>query len=53
MAYDLYLDGGIVYIPDKDYILVLFTDQISNKTDFFKEMSSLFYTYETNLFTLE
>lgn len=52
-AYDLYLDGGIVYIPDKDYILVLFTDQISNKTDFFKEISSLFYTYETNLFTLE
>ena len=52
-AYDLYLDGGIVYIPDKDYILVLFTDQISNKTDFFKEISSLFYTYETILFTLE
>lgn len=52
-AYDLYLDGGIVYIPDKDYILVLFTDQISNKTDFFKEMSNLFYTYEINLFTLE
>ena len=52
-AYDLYLDGGIVYIPNNDYILVLFTDQISNKTAFFEEISNLFYTYETNLFTLE
>ena len=52
-AYDLYLDGGIVYIPNKDYILVLFTNHIPYKTAFFKEMSNLFYTYETNLFTLE
>ncbi len=42
-AYNLYLDGGIVYSPDKDYILVVFTDNVSSRSDFFYEISNYFY----------
>ena len=42
-AYDLYLDGGIVYRPSSDYVLVIFTDNVAYRSSFFQEISSYFY----------
>lgn len=42
-AYNIYIDGGIVYSPNKNYILVVFTDNVSNRSDFFYEISNYFY----------
>lgn len=48
-AYDYYLDGGIVYGTNRNYILVVFTDGVQSKSGLFKEMSGYFYEYEQNI----
>lgn len=42
-AYDYYLDGGIVYGPTREYILVVFTDGVYQKSELFYELSKYFY----------
>ena len=45
-AYALYHDGGIVFGPSRDYILVVFQDGVMNHHAMMKELSSYVYEYE-------
>ena len=45
-AYALYHDGGIVFGPERDYILVVFQDGVVNHHAMMKEISSYIYEYE-------
>lgn len=45
-AYACYHDGGIVYAKDRPYILVAFTDDVSNNRAFLKELSAYLYHYQ-------
>ena len=49
-AYDFYHDGGIVYGPNRDYILVVFTKGVSNYGRTFKNLSALVYDYEKSVY---
>ena len=49
-AYDYYHDGGIVYADHRDYILVVFTQSVSNYGTVFKDLSSLVYQYENSVY---
>lgn len=44
-----YHDGGIVYLPGRDYILVIFSDGTSNYQSMMKDVSSYLYSYQDNL----
>ena len=44
-AYALYHDGGIVYTPNRDYILVIFSDQVPNYQQMMSEISKFIYDY--------
>ena len=44
-AYELYHDGGIVFGPEKDYILVVFQDGVRDHHSMMREISSFIYTY--------
>ena len=41
-----YLDGGIVFGPSRDYVIVVFTNNVSNRTKLFSEIQSTVYNYE-------
>lgn len=45
-AYDFYHDGGIVYAEGRPYIVVAFTDGVSNNRAFMKDLSSYLYHYQ-------
>lgn len=45
-AYDFYHDGGIVYADGRPYIVVAFTDCVSNNRAFMKDLASYLYHYQ-------
>ena len=45
-AYACYHDGGIVYAPNRPYVLVIFTDGVGNNRGVMKEVSSYIYNYQ-------
>lgn len=45
-AYDFYHDGGIVYAEGRPYIVVAFTDGVTNNRAFMKDLSSYLYHYQ-------
>lgn len=45
-AYDFYHDGGIVYAEGRPYIVVAFTDDVTNNRAFMKDLSSYLYHYQ-------
>ena len=47
-AYALYHDGGIVYGPVSDYILVVFQDGVKNHQSMMEEISAFVYNYMNN-----
>lgn len=44
-AYEYYLDGGIVYAPNRNYILVIFTNNVSNEYQLCYDLSNKLYDY--------
>ena len=44
-AYELYHDGGIVYGPVSDYVLVVFQDGVKDHHGMMKEISAFIYNY--------
>lgn len=48
-AYLLYHDGGIIYLPGRDYILVIFSDQVSRMYDMMNEVSKTIFDYQKGL----
>ena len=47
-AYNYYLDGGIVYVPNRNYIFVVFTDNVQNNRNLCYDLSNAIYQYEQN-----
>lgn len=47
-AYECYHDGGIVYAPNRPYVLVIFSDGVGNNRGMMKEVSSYIYNYQMN-----
>lgn len=45
----LYHDGGIVYLPGRDYILVIFSNQVSRMYDMMQEVSKTILDYQKSL----
>lgn len=45
----LYHDGGIVYLPGRDYILVIFSNQVSRMYDMMQEVSKTILNYQKSL----
>lgn len=48
-AYALYHDGGIVFAPNRDYVLVIFSDGSSSYTSMMAEISAYIYNYVVSL----
>lgn len=46
-AYALYHDGGIVYLPQNEYVLVIFSDQVSQYEAMMAEVSRYVYQYQS------
>ena len=47
-AYELYHDGGIVFGPVSDYVLVVFQDGVKDHHGMMKEISAFIYNYMNN-----
>lgn len=45
----LYHDGGIVYLPGRDYILVIFSNEVSRMYDMMQEVSKTILNYQKSL----
>lgn len=45
----LYHDGGIVYLPGRDYILVIFSNGVSRMYDMMQEVSKTILNYQKSL----
>lgn len=43
---NIYNDGGIVYLPNRNYILVVYTQDSSYKYELMNEISSFIYSYQ-------
>ena len=48
-AYALYHDGGIVFGPNRDYVLVVFQDGVVHHQDMMGAISSFIYEYEQGM----
>ena len=48
-AYSLYHDGGIVFAPNRDYVLVIFSDGSSSYSAMMRDISAYIYNYVVSL----